>query len=95
MKPVSALFMAALLAATITHGEGLDTMQNGENVTVKPRDTGAALINPGMGWTMHFYSNVPRNYGSKLAPFDTLKDFPGLSTVYLRLPWAYLEPEEG
>jgi hypothetical protein len=26
---------------------------------------------------------------------DTLDDFPGLSTVYLRLPWAYLEPEEG
>lgn len=95
MKPVSALFMAALLATTITHGEGLDTMQNGKNVTVKPRDTGAALVNPGMGWTMHFYSNVPRNYGSKLAPSDTLGDFPGVSVAYLRLPWAYLEPEEG
>jgi len=66
-----------------------------ENVTVKTEDTGAALINPGMGWTMHFYSNKPENYGSKLAPSDTLDDFPGLSTVYLRLPWAYLEPEEG
>jgi hypothetical protein len=48
-----------------------------------------------MGWTMHFYSNVPTNYGSQLTPADTLNDFPGLSTVYLRLPWAYLEPEEG
>ena len=48
-----------------------------------------------MGWTMHFYSNVTRNYGSKLAPADTVEDFPGLSTVYLRIPWAYLEPEEG
>lgn len=66
-----------------------------EMVTVKPQDTGAALVNPGMGWTMHFYSNVPGNYGSKLAAIDTLDDFPGLSTVYLRLPWAYLEPEEG
>jgi hypothetical protein len=66
-----------------------------ENVTVKTQDTGAALVNPGMGWTMHFYSNVPTNYGSKLSPADTLDDFPGLSTVYLRLPWAYLEPEEG
>ena len=44
---------------------------------------------------MHFYSNEPTNYGSKLAPSDTVDDFPGLSTVYLRLPWAYLEPEEG
>ena len=63
--------------------------------TVQPVDTGEALVNPGMGWTMHFYSNIPENYGSKLAPSDTLDDFPGLSTVYLRIPWAYLEPEEG
>jgi hypothetical protein len=66
-----------------------------EYVTAITEDTGAALVNPGMGWTMHFYSNVPANYGSKLAPADTLDDFPGLSTVYLRLPWAYLEPQEG
>ena len=31
--------------------------------TVQPSDNGAALINPGMGWTMHYYSNVARNYG--------------------------------
>ncbi len=63
--------------------------------TVYPKDTGIALVNPGMGWTLHFYSNIPSNYGSKLAPEDTLDDFPGLSTVYLRIPWAYLEPQEG
>jgi len=27
-----------------------------------------------MGWTLHFYSNVITNYGSKLAPSDTLDD---------------------
>ena len=64
-------------------------------VTVRPVDDGQALVNPDMGWTMHFYSNVPENYGSKLEPSDTLDDFPGLSTVYLRVPWAFLEPEEG
>ncbi|MCC6729317.1 MAG: DUF4832 domain-containing protein [Chthonomonadales bacterium] len=64
-------------------------------VVVQPADTGQALVNPGMGWTMHFYSNVPTNYGSRLEPSDTLDDFPGLSTVYLRVPWAYLEPAEG
>ncbi|HEY3324387.1 MAG TPA: DUF4832 domain-containing protein [Planctomycetota bacterium] len=66
-----------------------------ETITVTPKDTGAALVNPDMGWTMHFYSNVPTNYGSKLEPSDTLDDFPGLSTVYLRVPWAMVEPEEG
>ena len=64
-----------------------------EITTFAPKETGKALVNPGMGWTMHFYSNVAPNYGSRLEPSDTLDDFPGLSTVYLRLPWAYLEPE--
>ena len=58
-------------------------------------DTGEALINPKMGWTMHFYSNNPRNYGAQLEPSDSLDWFEGCSTVYLRIPWAYLEPEEG
>lgn len=73
-----------------------EARENGNaRVTVRPTDTGEALVNPDMGWTMHFYSNVPANYGSKLAPSDTVDDFPGLSTVYLRIPWAFLEPEEG
>jgi hypothetical protein len=63
-------------------------------VTVRPADTGEALENPGMGWGFHYYSNIPTNYGSKLAASDTLKDFPGLTHIYLRIPWAYLEPEE-
>ena len=58
-------------------------------------DTGEALINPMMGWTMHFYSNNPKNYGAQLEPSDSLDWFEGCSTVYLRIPWAYLEPEEG
>ena len=71
------------------------TLTAQEMVTVNPVDTGEALVNPSMGWTMHFYSNVPSNYGSKLEPSDTVDDFPGLSTVYMRIPWAYIEPEEG
>lgn len=66
-----------------------------ETVTVRPENHGRALLNPGMGWTMHFYSNVPQNYGSGLAASDTLDWFPGCTTVYLRIPWAYVEPEEG
>jgi hypothetical protein len=62
---------------------------------VRPADTGEALVNPGMGWTFHYYSNILKNYGSKLTPSDTLDDFPGLSTIYLRLPWAFVEPREG
>ncbi|MHB8902626.1 MAG: DUF4832 domain-containing protein [Thermoguttaceae bacterium] len=82
--------LAILLAAPI-----LAIGQEPERVTVQPADNGRALVNPDMGWTMHFYSNIITNYGSKLEPSDTLNDFPGLSTVYLRLPWSFLEPEEG
>jgi len=63
--------------------------------SVRPKDTGEALVNPGMGWVLHYYDNSLTNYGSRLAPSDAVDDFPGLSVVYLRLAWAYLEPEEG
>ena len=63
--------------------------------TVRPGDTGVALVNPQMGWTFHYYSNIISNYGSRLEPSDTLDDFPGLSVIYLRLPWSFIEPEEG
>lgn len=63
--------------------------------TVRPADNGAALVNPMMGWTLHFYSDYLENYGSRLAPSDTLDDFPGLSCVFMRLPWSHIEPVEG
>jgi hypothetical protein len=66
-----------------------------EEIVVKPENHQQALINPQMGWTLHYYSNIPTNYGSILESSDLLSDFPGLSTIYLRLPWAYLEPREG
>ena len=64
-------------------------------VRIRPGDTGEALCNPSMGWTLHFYSNFIENYGSRLDPSDTLDDWPGLSTIYLRVPWSFLEPAEG
>ncbi|MDR2704863.1 MAG: DUF4832 domain-containing protein [Planctomycetaceae bacterium] len=69
--------------------------EEAEEMVVRPSDNGVVLLNPGMGWTMHFYSNVTSNYGSKLEPSDSLDWFPGCSTIYLRLPWSYIEPEEG
>lgn len=62
---------------------------------LKPVDNGKALINPLMGWTLHYYDNNIQYYGNRLEPSDTMDDFPGLSTVYLRLPWSFIEPEEG
>jgi hypothetical protein len=66
-----------------------------DRVVVHPRDTGEALINPGMGWTLHHYDNNIKRYGVHLEPSDTVDDFPGNSVIYLRLAWSYIEPEEG
>ena len=85
MKQFSAFILCLCLSMFLRAEENL----------VLPRDNGEALINPGMGWTMHFYSNIVTNYGSQLEPSDTLDWFPGCSTVYLRLPWSFIEPEEG
>ena len=67
----------------------------GLRVIVHPQDTGAALINPGMGWMFHHYDNDLGNYTVNLAPSDTVPEFPGVSSVYMRLDWSDLEPEEG
>src|SRR5574344_761635 len=84
-----------LLLAFVALGVSGLSARTPERVTVRPADNGRALVNPGMGWTMHYYSNVPRNYGATLPPGDTAAWFPGCSTVYLRIPWAYVEPQEG
>jgi hypothetical protein len=62
---------------------------------VHPQDTGLALVNPGMGWQLHHYDNDLEHYGLELDPSDTVDEFPGLNSIYLRLAWSYLEPEEG
>lgn len=69
---------------------------SGDYFEARLSDHSRALINPGMGWTMHFNCcNIDENYGAQLAPYDTLDDFPGVNGPYLRIPWAYVEPEEG
>lgn len=84
---VLTIFLASALTAV--------TESRASWVTVRPADTGEALINPSMGWTLHFYSNLIENYGSRLEPSDTLDDWPGISVIYLRVPWSFLEPKEG
>ena len=74
----------------------LVSFSKGEETTVlRPQNTDEALINPGMGWVCFHYSNRLWAYGSLQGPGDTLDWFPGCSTIYFRIPWCYLEPEEG
>lgn len=70
-------------------------LQNTDRISLSPIDHGNALVNPDMGWYFPYYDNSIGYYGSKLSPSDTLNLFPGLSTVYLRLAWSFIEQEEG
>lgn len=98
LKLFAGLFLCAAGlwgAGSAAAADAAEEQRPAPTITVRPEDNAKALVNPYMGWTMQFYSNIPENYGSKLEPSDTVEDFPGLSTVYLRVPWAFLEPEEG
>jgi len=95
------LGITILMSAVVPGMVWSDTGQSAQEGNPEPMivrnfpDTGVALVNPMMGWVLYYYSNVPSNYGSKLTSTDTVDDFPGLAVVYLRLPWSYIEPEEG
>jgi hypothetical protein len=78
-----------LLALCATHAGAAESGR----VVVKPEDTGTALVNPGMGWVLEYYDDAL--HSAERGPSDTLDDFPALSAVYFRVPWAWLEPEEG
>ena len=88
MKRILTLIVLTALACTSVRAQSAP-------LSYAPADNGKALVNPNMGWMLYYYSNVLANYGSKLAAEDTVEDFPGVGTVFLRLPWAFLEPEKG
>jgi hypothetical protein len=52
-----------------------------------------ALGNPHKGWYHHYPDNHVNKYIIKKD--SDLLDFPGMDHIYIRLAWAYLEPEEG
>ena len=52
-----------------------------------------ALENPHKGWYHHYPDNHINKY--IIRQDSHLLDFPGMDHVYIRLSWAYLEPEEG
>ncbi|MGL6193420.1 MAG: DUF4832 domain-containing protein [Thermoguttaceae bacterium] len=86
---VSVLFFHAVTVAAA------EKMEKVAETVVKPVDNGTALRNPGMGWVFHHYDNSIDGYGEPLGPGYDGSEFPGLTTVYLRLAWSHLEPEEG
>ena len=84
-----------LMLASCTVWANATTAAENSRIEVCPEITDDALINPGMGWVCFHYSNRLWAYGSKNETGEALQWFPGASTIYFRLPWSCLEPEEG
>lgn len=56
-------------------------------------DTVKVIENPDKGWYHHMLDNGIHKY--LLDSDSTINVFPGMDHLYLRLCWAFLEPEEG
>jgi len=56
-------------------------------------DASIPLANPHKGWYHHYPDNHIKKY--EIRQDSDLTNFPGMDHLYLRLAWAYLEPEEG
>ncbi len=56
-------------------------------------DTIRPLANPDKGWYHHMLDNGVGKY--LIQDEADLSNFPGMDHLYLRLAWAFLEPEEG
>jgi hypothetical protein len=56
-------------------------------------DTVRPLANPDKGWYHHMLDNGIHKY--LIQDEKDLINFPGMDHLYLRLAWAFLEPEEG
>lgn len=95
------MFFAISLIATSGYSQEENVKKNRETKTsdalivVTPKDNGKALLNPGMGWVFHHYDNSINAYGEYQGANYDGREFPGLSVVYLRLAWSFLEPQEG
>lgn len=86
--------LAAQVAGPNEEGRGAYKTRTLYNLE-KYWDSTVICENPHKGWEFHYFDNGIRRYKDRLQPGDYLEDFPGLRTIYLRLAWAYIEPEEG
>ena len=66
----------------------------GADIDMKPHwNDSIALENPHKGWYHHYPDNHINKY--TIQEDAHLLDFPGMDHIYIRLAWAYLEPQEG
>jgi len=84
-------FILALLAVILL---SMPSVLSARVIDMTPHwDDQSPLANPHKGWYHHYFDNGLAKY--LLEDDRDLLDFPGMDHLYLRLAWAYLEPQEG
>ena len=58
-------------------------------------DTGEVLVNPYMGIFSYYLDNGLVSYDIHYENSEYFEDVPGLSNIYIRIPWSVIEPEKG
>ncbi len=88
------IYLSCIAAAIILASCKSLTNNNAKTVNLEERwDTLRALENPDKGWYHFMLDNGIDKY--LIQDESELHQFPGMDHLYLRLAWAYLEPEEG
>ena len=67
---------------------------SGDKNVIKLKDNNALLTNPNMGFNFTYYANTIYDFNYALNPGDYLDEFP-CDTVFFRIGWNWIEPEEG
>jgi hypothetical protein len=87
------IFAFYLLAGFLFTCVTCDKLAAQKTDLVNKWDTIRPLANPDKGWYHHLLDNGVHKY--LIQEEKDLTNFPGMDHLYLRLAWAFLEPEEG
>lgn len=86
-KFLSLLIVGLLFSCSTSKFKSVEINLENQWDTIRP------LENPDKGWYHHMLDNGVHKY--LIQNEEELHNFPGMDHLYLRLCWAFLEPEEG
>lgn len=93
-RPGDAVTLAELLSMLSKLEKGAQTGADG-SISRTFADNGAVLVNPYMGIFSYYLDNGLVSYDIHYENDTYFEDVPGLSNIYIRVPWSVIEPEKG
>ena len=94
-RPGEAVTLAELLAMQSKLENGGEQIGSDGNINRTFTDSGEVLVNPYMGIFSYYLDNGLVNYDIHYDNGTYFEDVPGLSNIYIRIPWSVVQPEKG